>query len=225
LFLIQYSKKGKNFLLRTPKQVYFITAPRFLDELRKAPENQLSQEAGANIIFQTKHTLHPALEHDVYHFDVIRKGLGQGLPRILSSLANEARYSCTVDLGYHDGWAERPVFPLATKIITRISNLMMVGPVLCRNDEFLHYSGVYTKATFDSATLLRNLPEFAKGPAMMFMTTHKKEQETARKHLIPIIKERLAAAADPKLDKPDDARTLPSPRMPPTSHFVCPQLF
>jgi hypothetical protein len=124
--------------LRTPKQVYFIAAPRFLEEIRKAPETHLSQPAAANIIFQTRHTLHPALVDDVYHYDVVRKGLGQALPRILPALAKEAQFSFEVELGILPDCTEVTVFPLATKIITRISNRMMVGPELCRNDEFLH---------------------------------------------------------------------------------------
>ncbi|ETS83215.1 hypothetical protein PFICI_05091 [Pestalotiopsis fici W106-1] len=207
----EYSKKGKHFLLRTPKQVYLIAATNFLDEIRKAPETHLSQPAAAEIIFQTRHTFHPTLVHDTYHFNVVKTKVTSALAYNIPDLVHESRYAFSVELGgkSHD-WKALRMYPLATKIITRISNRMLVGPQLCRNDEFLHYSGDYTRTTFNTATVLRNYPEFVKSSLMYFMSDCNKQQQTARKFLVPMIKERLEIMAKSKnskdtCEKPEDA--------------------
>lgn len=168
-----------------------MAAPSFLEEIRKTPDSVLSQPAQANVIFQIKYTLHPALLGDYYHFDVVRKKLTHALPRILPNLVDETRYGFGIEVGSRTDWADIQVYPMISKLITRISNRMMVGLELCRNDEFLYYSGAYTKATFDAAAMLRSVPEFLKPAIMYFMTDHKKQQQTARRYLVPVIKKRL----------------------------------
>ncbi|KAF4986405.1 hypothetical protein FDECE_15978 [Fusarium decemcellulare] len=190
----QYSKHGKHFLLRTPTQVYLMASSSMLDEIRKAPESQLSQPAAANIIFQIKHTFHPGLLNDYYHFDVVRKSLTQNLPRIIGDLAAETRFALGRELGNSKGWQQSQVFHTATQMVTRISNRMMVGLELCRNEEYLLYSATYTKATFDAAAMLRNVPGPLKSLVMYFNTSHKSQQQIARKLMFPIIKQRLCKA-------------------------------
>ncbi|EOO02406.1 putative cytochrome p450 protein [Phaeoacremonium minimum UCRPA7] len=185
--------------------VYFIAAPKFLEELRKAPETHISQVDAANIIFQLKYTFHPALEQDLYHFDVVRKSLTQNLPRIIPDLEDETKRAFALDLGKPSEWTEAQVYSLASKVVTRVSNRMMVGPDLCRNDEFLFYSGAFTKATFDSAAMLRNMPSLLKPLMMYFMTDHMKQQQIARKCLVPIIKERLSI-----MENRHDAKDMPN---------------
>lgn len=168
-----------------------MAAPKMLDEIRKAPESHLSQPAAANIIFQIPHTFHPKLLNDYYHFDVVRKSLTQNLPRIISELVDETHFSLDAEIGKAEDWKQLKVFPLSTQLVTRIANRMMVGLELCRNDDFLHYSATYTKATFDAATMLRNVPEFLKPLMMWLNTSHKSQQQVARKLLVPLIKARL----------------------------------
>lgn len=206
----KYSKAGRHFLLRTPKQVYLMISPTMLDEIRKAPETHLSQPAQAEIIFQVKHTLHPALSKDLYHFNVVRKKLTHALPSIITNLVDETLYALDVAVGTPLDWVELQMYPVASNLITRVANRMLVGSELCRNDEFLHYSGAFTKATFDAAAMLRNVPEIIKPLMMRFRTDHREQQEIARKYLIPIINERIKAIESGTTEKrklPNDSVT------------------
>lgn len=196
-----------------------------LEEIRKAPESQLSQPAAANIIFQIKHTFHPALLNDYYHFDVVRKSLTHKLPRIIGDLASETRYALDVELGRCKNWTQANVFQTSTEMVTRVANRMMVGPELCRNKDLLHYSATYTKATFDAAAMLRNVPNVLKSLVMYLNTTHKSQQEVARRILFPVIKQRLAEmdsypASRDKTDKPNDACKSPPPAPMPVRDYA-----
>lgn len=75
----QYSKRGQNFLMRTPIGLVFVVAPRFIDEIRNVPESVLSAMAINNVTLQVRYTLHPILDYDWYEFEVISKQLTQSL--------------------------------------------------------------------------------------------------------------------------------------------------
>ncbi|KAK0645168.1 Ent-kaurene oxidase [Lasiodiplodia hormozganensis] len=181
-----------------------------LDEIRKAPDTHLSQPAQAEVIFQMNHTLHHALSKDLYHFDVVRKKLMHALSSIIPDLIDETLYSLDAEVGTSPEWVNLPMYPVASKVVTRVANRMMVGLALCRNDEFLHYSGAFTKATFDAAAVLRNLPEMMKPLLMRFMTDHRQQQAIARKYLVPIIRQRIAVMERKTAEKaklPNDSVT------------------
>ena len=100
---VQFNKNGKYFLLRTPKQVYLMVAPSHIEELRKAAPNELSHKAAGNIIFQTSHTLHPALEHDQTHFEIVVKALTPALNTQLMDLVDEAKLVFNEEIGEPKG--------------------------------------------------------------------------------------------------------------------------
>lgn len=198
-----------------PKQVYLIVASQSIEELRKAPETHLSQPAAANIIFQTKHTFHPALEHDTYHFDVVKIKLAQALGQNLLELVDEAKWAFSAELGSASEWTEQNMASLSSKVVTRVVDRMLFGLDLCRNDNFLQFSSTVTGDVFATAVKLRNYPEFMKSAIMFLFTDRKEQQQRARKYLRPVIENRIAEmvldgkAADGKFKsekKHNDAR-------------------
>lgn len=88
--LRQYSRKGRNFLMRTPSGLVFVAAPRFIDEIRNVTESVLSAMAINNATLQVKYTLHPILNYDWYEFEVVSKQLTQSLG--MSSALYPSRY-------------------------------------------------------------------------------------------------------------------------------------
>ncbi|OKL57034.1 hypothetical protein UA08_07349 [Talaromyces atroroseus] len=205
----EYSKLGKHFLLRTPRQVYFIAAPNFLEEIRKMPDSKLSQPAAANIIFQVKHNFHPDLEADNYHFNVVRGKMTQGINQYLPDLVAETVHAFDFEVGSDASqWRELRTWSLVSKLVTRMANKMLVGAPLCRNEEYLQMSCDITPAVFDTAVKIRNYPDFVKSIMMYFMKTKEQQLKIARKHLLPVIEGRLALLDNPvsreKGNKPVD---------------------
>jgi hypothetical protein len=74
-----YSRKGQNFLMRTSQGLVFVAAPRFIEEIRTAPDSELSGMTINNGTLQVKYTLHYNLHYDWYEFDVVGKQLTQNL--------------------------------------------------------------------------------------------------------------------------------------------------
>lgn len=188
--------------------MYFIAAPQFLEEIRKLPDSQLSQPAAAIIIFQIRHNFHKAIEGDSYHFNVVRGKMRQALTFHLPALIEESGHAFDMEVGNNAGWRELKVWTLVCKIVTRITNRMLVGEPLCRNEEYLQFSNDIAPAVFDTALKIRNYPEFVKTIMMYFMTERKRQQAVANKYLLPLIRQRLALMITPdgqdKVDRPND---------------------
>jgi len=71
----QYTKKGMNFLMRTPEGGQFVYHPKYIEEVRSAKEIDLHNLPANNDLMQTRHTMHKNLEWDQYHFNVVSKQL------------------------------------------------------------------------------------------------------------------------------------------------------
>jgi hypothetical protein len=80
-----------------------MVAPSHIEEIRKAAPNELSHKAAGNIIFQTSHTLHPALEHDQTHFEIVVKALTPALNTQLMDLVDEAKLVFSEQIGEPKG--------------------------------------------------------------------------------------------------------------------------
>lgn len=65
--------------MRTPDGLVFVAAPRFIEEIRQAPDDTLSAMTASNEVLQVKYTLHPVLAHSWYEFDTIRTDLTRSL--------------------------------------------------------------------------------------------------------------------------------------------------
>jgi Cytochrome P450 len=168
------------------------------------PDNKLSQPAAANIIFQVKHNFHPELEADNYHFNVVRGKMTQGINQYLSDLVAETVHAFDVEVGSDiSEWRELRTWALVSKLVTRMTNKMLIGSPLCRNEEYLQLSCDITPTVFDTAVKIRNYPDFVKSIMMYFMKTKEQQLKIARKHLLPIIKERLTLLANPAAQEKD----------------------
>ncbi|KAK4934175.1 hypothetical protein LTR10_024450 [Elasticomyces elasticus] len=70
-----YTKKGQNWMMRTPGGGQFVVHPRFVEELRSAKDTDLHNLPANNDLMQTRHTMHKDLEWDQYHLNVISSQL------------------------------------------------------------------------------------------------------------------------------------------------------
>ena len=146
----------------------------------------------------------------MYHFNVIRGKMTQALGQYLPRMVQESGHAFEVEVGNSADWREMQMWPLTSKVVTRMANAMLVGEPLCRDDEYLQFSCDITPLVFDTAAKIRNYPEFLKPIMMYFMEDRKRQLQIARKHLIPLIKQRLGQASLPavqsKAERPDDTR-------------------
>ncbi|RSL57416.1 hypothetical protein BHE90_017151 [Fusarium euwallaceae] len=202
----RYSKHGINYLLNVPKDKLYIVAPKYFEELRRAPDSHL---------MQLGHTLHKRLMWDQYHFELpIRKSLTQSLGPKLDDIVEEAKMSLVEYIGDCHEWKNLPMSRLSFDLVTRTANRLLFGTDLARDPDFQELSIDYTTIMFGGANMIRNWPDILKPIVMWWKTDIYKAQAQARKHLVPIIQQRIAAEdrsiAEGKLEewdkiKPDDA--------------------
>ena len=91
------------------------------------------------------------------------------------------------------------MFPTAFKIVTRTANRLLFGSELCKNEEFLQLAIDYSDTFFGGANTIRHYPEWMKPLVMYFKTGIYKEARLAKKHLAPVVKQRLAAMREAEM--------------------------
>lgn len=89
-------------------------------------------------------------------------------------------------------WQEVSMWDTSFRVVTRTANKLLFGGQLSSNPEFLRLSIDYSFVMFGGADLVRSYPSFLKPFIMYFRTPLRQEQAKAKKHLLPIIKERIA---------------------------------
>ncbi|KAI9762496.1 MAG: hypothetical protein M1840_001220 [Geoglossum simile] len=192
----KYSKNGELFFLSN-----FVTGPEVLVPLPMIPillaqpDNILSPVELQCDVLQVHYTL--SRPHSVIsqtHSEVIRKSLTRHIRTFLGDIMDEI--SATIDeLWGHDTeeWREVIVFEDMKKIITRATNRILVGPTLCRNEDFLDSSAKHSQAVMFSAMALRCIPNPLK-PLFGRIITIPNHYYSRRwgKHLCPILRQRLA---------------------------------
>ncbi|CAK7243312.1 MAG: hypothetical protein STHCBS139747_004830 [Sporothrix thermara] len=205
-------------------------APKYLDEVRSAPENKVSNLAANNELMQLWYTLDPKLTVAQYHFELpIRKSLTQSLGPKLPDIVDEAKLAMQEFIGDVSSWKEFGSEDLCFNLVTRTANRLLFGPDLARNEEFQTLSILYTGVMFGGANMIRNYPNILKPLVMWWKTSIYKSQADACRLLLPIIKQRMAESdravaegrqAEWHKSKPEDAiqwvldETPPEERVP-----------
>lgn len=111
-------------------------------------------------------------------------------------------------------WKTMFMWDLSFRIVTRTANRLLFGEDLAKNEEFLRLSTTHANTVFGGANKVRNLPSFIRPLVMWMRTGLYPELRIAKKHLVPLLEERLAAQraaersgkmADFEKSKPNDA--------------------
>ncbi|KAJ9144526.1 Cytochrome P450 [Pleurostoma richardsiae] len=189
----QYSKHNINYILNTFSGKRFVVAPKYFEEIRRAPDTHVSNLASNNELMQLGHTLHKRLMVDQYHFDIpIRKSLTQSLGPKLPDIVEEAKLSLQQYIGESKDWTPHHMHDLAFDLVTRTANRLLFGPELARNEEFQKLSIDYTTIMFGGADMIRNYWGILKPIVMWLKTDIYRAQALARQHLVPLLKARIA---------------------------------
>ncbi|KAI9801587.1 MAG: hypothetical protein M1825_003266 [Sarcosagium campestre] len=210
----KYSKNGQFFQLSTPTRWFIVAPPKYIDEIREAPEDYLSPRIAANDVVQTKFTVSPIVEANKFHLVTIKTALTPNLGLKIDDIRDEIELAFADEIGVSEDWKPIAMSQKAHRIVTRAANRLLVGAPLCRNEEYLQMSIKYTIDVFGGADKLRAYPDFFKLPATYLVTNVRQQQSIARKHLLPYIQARLAEekkylqagrVEDWKRDKPHDS--------------------
>ncbi|KAH8828951.1 cytochrome P450 [Flagelloscypha sp. PMI_526] len=162
-----------------------------LADAKKAADDELSFIDAANEGLQAEFTLGPEIAWDPYHVATVRGPLTRNLTTIYPEMREETVASATDHIPLSEDWVEVPAMEGLMKMVSRISNRMIVGLPLCHNQEYLDINVKYTMQVITNALLLRMLPHSLRPfVAKVVCSTHYSYRRI-KKIIGPMLQERL----------------------------------
>lgn len=186
--------------------------PEYIEDFAHLPRNAADTEKMNREAIAMDHT--PALGiGDLMHMGI----LGGKLTRNLYTLAPFIEQEITLGLesrlaSADEQWVTTDVYSMCKAVIARAAIKAFAGEELCRSPEFVHESVQYAEAMFTTGTISRCAPRSIRSliaPLIWSLCGANRHYQVAKRFLLPLIKERVAAVQANQLveeeDKPKDA--------------------
>ncbi|RDW79914.1 hypothetical protein BP6252_04552 [Coleophoma cylindrospora] len=137
--------------------------------------------------------LHPRVVTDTVHGDVIRKELTKNLGDYTEAVIEELDLAMQHAWGTDSTWKEVSVYDTMAEVITKLSNRVLVGKPLCRNEVFLKNSGQFARGVVIVAAILSMIPKPIKPILAPLITWYDRRFFLGcAEFTLPIISERLS---------------------------------
>ena len=216
--LMQYSRNGQPFVIPDAGMWPHVILPQeHLSWVMEQPNDVLSSRAVIDKRMAFKYLI-PTFDihEDLFLTDVIRRDLTRNLGKTQAALFDEMRQSVDATFGQDQAtWREVGLLPVMRTILFRSSNRVLLGPHLCRNEEYQKSSESFSTWLGASALLIGQLVPWFISPVLGYLTAIPVYiyRNKAFKHLIPLIKERMdnikRKILDPQLvyEEPNDLVT------------------
>ncbi|KZT64524.1 cytochrome P450 [Daedalea quercina L-15889] len=167
-----------------------VCKPEYIDELRKASDEQLSFQEATNDSLQVDYTLGPSVHSNPYHIPIVRSNLTRALGGLFPELREEIVDSFKTVIPETDDWTRVNVYWSVMDIVCRTSNRLFVGLPLCRNEDYGQLNKQFTIDVFAGAQIINMFPNFFKPIAGRLFTSVPQSIRRGERHLRPIIEER-----------------------------------
>ncbi|KUJ23764.1 cytochrome P450 [Mollisia scopiformis] len=194
----KYSKNNIPFVLPNITTGPEVILPMSqMEWLLQQPDNVICQNEVNRAFLQADHTmLHPRIIPDHVHEDVIRKELTKLLGDYTSDVQEEIDFAFRKEWGVDtQDWTEVTTYDTILNVIARISNRVLVGFPLCRNEDYLDKTKNFARLVVVQAVFISFFPEFMKKIIAPLINIFDYNRYLAcSKYTLPIIKQRLSAS-------------------------------
>ncbi|KZW03552.1 cytochrome P450 [Exidia glandulosa HHB12029] len=206
----KYNKADKAFVLPgvLGTQAEVIVPMSQMQWLVEQPDNVLSTSAAHYDALNGDYSfLTPRLLEHPYHEHVVHRNLARNLNALIPALDDEVRRCMDDAFGTDtENWTSVNVWDTLLAIVPRITNRMMVGELLCRNNEYLDNMVGFTNDVVRNMILFNFIPRPLRpvfGPVLA-LANYYHYSKTA-KHTLPLVKQRMVDlerkdAGDPAYD-------------------------
>ncbi|KAJ3566941.1 hypothetical protein NP233_g6679 [Leucocoprinus birnbaumii] len=174
------------------KWIVVVTGQKFLDELRKAPDEVLSFQEAVNDQTQIKYTLGAPIADDQYHTATVRSSLTRNLAIRFDDVKDEIAKAFKVYVPPTEDWVSVPAYNTVMHIVARTSNRYFTGLPLCRDEGYVSLQERFTIDVIIGARIINCFPDFLKPVVGQYLTTVPKSVKRAVDYLGPMVEERLA---------------------------------
>ncbi|EHL01857.1 putative Ent-kaurene oxidase [Glarea lozoyensis 74030] len=161
----KYSKNGVTYVLPNVLTGPEVILPQSLmDWLLHQPDSVLDQGEVNRDFLQADFTmLHKKVVTDTVHKDVIQKELTRRLGDFTADVNEEIDFAFRKAWGVNTkDWTTVTAYDSMSEVITRISNRVLVGLPLCRNEDYLHYSSTFARFVVLESAAISLFPGFMK---------------------------------------------------------------
>ncbi|KAK0212166.1 cytochrome P450 [Desarmillaria ectypa] len=173
------------------KWVVVVTGNEKMNEIRKAPIEQLSFSDAVEDNFQMDHTVGQGLSADPYDIDVIRGPLTRNIVACFADIHDEIKAAFEDNIPMNKDWIEIPAYETALQIICRATNRVFVGLPICRNQEYIDLNINFTVNVTAYAHVINLFPSFLKPILGSIFTPRRHATAKMKKILGETIRERL----------------------------------
>ncbi|KAF4782347.1 cytochrome P450 [Colletotrichum scovillei] len=207
LYLKGYRKfKERAFRITTArKSPNIVVAPKFMNELKRLPDDVLSFNRA---IEESMHAKYTGIDTDIALLPhTVKTALTPALVRLNPIIADEVVEALRTELPQSCDWSEVKIMDKMMRVIAMASGRVFIGPELCRNEEYLDAAINYTldlmKAVRKVADIAPWLRPFLAARTPEVKQVHHRIEE-ADKFLRPVVTARKEAEKSPDYQKPDD---------------------
>ncbi|KAL1741423.1 cytochrome P450, partial [Schizophyllum fasciatum] len=140
-----------------------VTGRQLVEELRSAPEDELSFHFSAEESVQVAHTLGPTVTEAKahVHYNVIRSDLTRNISARFDDIYDEICMAFGDNIQFEDGqeWCTVPAFHATMSIVSRTSNRYFVGLPLCRDQAYLNSISQFAGNVMKAAVKINRWPK------------------------------------------------------------------
>ncbi|KAF8844237.1 cytochrome P450 [Paxillus ammoniavirescens] len=184
-----------------------VSGPHFLEDVRKAPEDELSFLEASNDNLKLEYTLGHDIHYNPYHIQTIRSQLTRNLTSLYPDIRDEivTAFEETLDLRGNE-WKSVPAFQTIRQVVCRTSNRIFVGLPLCRNPDWIDITMQFTLEVAKGSLIIGLFPKILAPLVARLMTSDPRSTRRGMKYLGPIIEERRKHRehGEAWVDKPND---------------------
>ncbi|CAZ83812.1 unnamed protein product [Tuber melanosporum] len=191
-----YKYPGKNFVVTTYSYDKVVLTHDQVKELSNAPDDTISISHAAVETMMGDYTGLDQFVGTTFVEDVVRIKLTQNLGSMNEAMLEEARFALNTELPEctTDEWRSVEVFATIIRIVARMSARAFVGFPLCRNEDWLTITMVFTGHVFMTHSKLACVPKPIR-PIYSYVRNLVKDiaedKRKAESLLAPVIRKRL----------------------------------
>ncbi|KAF5351080.1 hypothetical protein D9756_008457 [Leucocoprinus leucothites] len=184
--------------------IVFLNGAKYLEELRKVPEEVLSSRAIVVEALQAGVILGPNFANNHYHMAVIRNQMTRKIPEFLPEIFDEVKEAFKSFLPVKQEWSAYNPNEMILHIVCQSVNRICVGVPYCRNEDLIKTSLALSPHLHISSIIIGIFPEFLQPYVPRFIPGLLKNKRKWIDILVLVIEERKKQMEKGE-DHPSDA--------------------
>ncbi|KAJ7871868.1 cytochrome P450 [Mycena olivaceomarginata] len=198
--IIQTGYYKHKSIFRVPyldKWVVVLSSPELINDLRKARDDDLSAAHGFAATLAVSYTLGAGFVTNPYHVRVIQSSLTRSINARFADIHDEIVTAFQNEILNPDSdfdtsnWVAVPALKTVLRIVSCTSNRLFVGVELCRNTDYRDLNIEFAEDVMKSAKVINLFPNVLKPLVGPMFSPLPRGMARAKKHLVPMIEERL----------------------------------